>query len=219
MKPNETPETERRSFLSRLNWGAAVAALAFGARAAAQDKAQAKMPFEPARYAKDEWMDEIPGKHRIVFDTTSDPAMGDALQFATNYLAASRSDYGLQNSDMAVIVVARHRATAYAYNNALWAKYGEVLGPQTEVKGPAQSNPRWSGGFGVESLIKSGLHFAVCGFATARLAGSIAQATGAKREDIIAEINANLVPNAHMTAAGIVALSRAQEHGYTVVKA
>lgn len=51
---------------------------------------------------QDDWMDEIPGKHRVVFDTVSNEAMGEAHIFATNYLTANRNGYGLQNSDLAI---------------------------------------------------------------------------------------------------------------------
>ena len=50
--------------------------------------------------------------------------------------------------------------------------------------------------------------------ATRRIAGAIAQATGGNAAAIYTELVANLIGNAHMAAAGILAVNRAQERGY-----
>jgi hypothetical protein len=63
------------------------------------------------------------------------------------------------------------------------------------------------------------VHFAVCQIATRRLAGVIATATGATPDAVYDELTGHMVPNSHMAAAGIVALSRAQERGYTFADA
>jgi intracellular sulfur oxidation DsrE/DsrF family protein len=47
----------------------------------------------------------------------------------------------------------------------------------------------------------------------------IAQATGGQADSIFKELAANLVPNARIVPAGIVAVNRAQERGYTFVYA
>src|SRR5437870_3344767 len=125
--PSQTP-SERRSFLTRFNAGAAsVAALAMGGLAMAQVKSAPASRFEPARHDKDDWMDQIPGKHRLVIDTTSPDAFRDGLLFASNFILANRNDYGLQNQDLAVVVVARHLSTEFSFSDAMWAKYGAVL--------------------------------------------------------------------------------------------
>jgi intracellular sulfur oxidation DsrE/DsrF family protein len=67
--------------------------------------------------------------------------------------------------------------------------------------------------------LKRGMHLAVCQMATRRYAGTIAQAVGGTSDEIYREITSNLLPNAHMVPAGIVAVSRAQEYGYTFVPA
>ncbi len=210
--------SERRSFLTRLNAGAAsIAALALGSRALAQTKAAAPARFEPARHDKDDWMDQPAARHRVVFDTTSAARFADALLFANNFMAANRSDYGLQDSDLAIIVVVRHISTAFGYNDAMWAKYGAQMGPMSGLDTTPKTNPRNAGGFGVEALAKAGVQFAVCAMATRRIAGSIAQATGGNTDTIYGELTANLVPNGRMVPAGIVAVNRAQERGYSLV--
>lgn len=219
----ETPSSpERRSLLTRLNaGGASLAALALGGVAMAQVKPGPPARWEPARHDQDDWMDEIPGKHRLVFDTTSAEGFRNALLYAGNFLLANRNDYGLQNQDMAVIVVARHLSTGYGYNNEMWAKYGASLtGPapsaEAQAKEPPKVNPSAST---LVSLATEGVRFAVCSMATRRLAGMIARASGGNADAVFAELGANLVTNARLVSAGIVAVNRAQERGYTFVSA
>jgi hypothetical protein len=58
--------------------------------------------------------------------------------------------------------------------------------------------------------------------ATRRTATTFAQKAGAGADDkakidaLYKELTANLVPNAHIVPAGIVAVNRAQERGYTL---
>jgi intracellular sulfur oxidation DsrE/DsrF family protein len=56
----------------------------------------------------------------------------------------------------------------------------------------------------------------VCSVATRGLAGLIARAVSGNADTINSELIANLVPNARMVPAGIVAVNRAQERGYTL---
>ena len=67
----------------------------------------------------------------------------------------------------------------------------------------------------LDSVIKRGGHLAVCRLATRRLAGSIATANDSQADKVNEELIANTLANAHMVPAGIVAVSRAQERGYT----
>ena len=201
----QSPSPERRSFLTRLNAGAAsLAALAMGGVAMAQVKSSPAARWEPARHDKDDWMDQIPGKHRLVFDTTTLDGFRDALLFASNFMLANRNDYGLQNKDLAVIVVARHISTAYGFNNDMWAKYGASLAGQppsadAQAKEPPKANPTAAT---LASLSNQGVQFAVCSMATRRLAGMIARATGGNADAINSELIANLVSNARMVSGG-----------------
>jgi len=208
---------ERRSFFTRFNAGAAsLAALAIGGVAMAKPKAPAR--WEPARHDKDDWMDALPGKHRLVIDTTSVDGFRDGLLFASNFLLANRNDYGLQNQDVAVIVVARHLSTGYAFNNDMWAKYGASLADaqaDAQSKAAPKANPSAAS---LASLSNQGVQFAVCAMATSRLAGMIARAVGGTAEAVNKELTANLVSNGRMVSAGIIAANRAQERGYSFVR-
>jgi hypothetical protein len=63
------------------------------------------------------------------------------------------------------------------------------------------------------------VHFAVCNLATTFFAGMMAQATGSKQDIVYKELTSNLIGNAHMAAAGIVAVNRTQERGFTLTTA
>jgi intracellular sulfur oxidation DsrE/DsrF family protein len=218
MSQRSVTSPERRSFLTRLNTGAAaVAAVALGGQALAQTKTTVAGRFEPARHDQDNWMDELPGKHRIVFDTTTHEGMANALRFADNYMIVNRASYGLQNSDMAVIILARHLSTTLGFNDAMWAKYGTQMSSMSRITTEAKTNPRLASG--LSSLTGQGVQIAVCSMATSGLAEMIAEATKAGADAVLADLTANLIPNARMVPAGIVAVSRAQERGYTLVTA
>ena len=143
--------------------------------------------------------------------------MSSALTYATNFYLANQSGYGLQNGDLAVVIVARHFSTQFAFNDSIWAKYGDTISSLIDKsKGPSKANPQLNQ---LNGLIGRGVHLAVCEMATTFIAESIAKAVKADSKDIVSEIKANLLPNSHMVAAGIVAVGRAQERGYSFVHA
>jgi len=219
-KPPSPPE--RRSFITGLNAGVtSLAAMAIGGVVMAQEKSSASTRWEPARHDKDNWLDELPGKHRLVFDTITEDRLRDALLFANNFLIVNRNDYGLENKDLAIIVVARHLSTSYGYNNEMWAKYGaSMMGRPGSGDSQAKEAPKTNvHAATMDALSKQGVQFAVCAMATRANAGVIARAVGKSTDAIFTELTANLVSNARMVPAGIVAVNRAQERGYSLVSA
>ena len=114
----------RRSLLSGL--GAALAGLTFRPRAAQAQSPAGAPPFEPARHPQDAWMDALAGKHRTVIDCAASAAAGTGVFYANNIFTANRNGYQLGDSDVAVIVVLRHEATTFAYNDAIWGKSGVI---------------------------------------------------------------------------------------------
>lgn len=217
----------RRSFLVRLGTGAGVlSATDISSPLAAQSAPG--LAWRPARHPQDDWYDKIPGQHRFLFDSTTPEGMALALRFANNYFIANEGAYGLKDSDLAVVIVARHKSTSFAYSDAIWAKYGKTLSEHAEFRDPKTNEPPKINvyaapadgseyGGAMDALIKKGVHFAVCQMATRAIAGKIAKATGAEADVIFKEIGANLIPNSHLVSAGIVAVNRAQERGYSFV--
>lgn len=210
--------------------GAGALIAGVGLMASAPARASAGEGWMPAREAKDDWMD-LPGtRHRMVYDTIGPKAFAEALFYATNYYAANKSGYGLDPDKLGVIIIARHMSTPFAYTDAIWAKYGEAFAKLTGLEGheaelaktcnPFLANGRAEmkgpgGDASVNTLAAKGTRFAVCGLATTFIAGMLAESSGSSAEAVEAELSAALVPNAVMVPAGIVAVNRAQEHGYT----
>ena len=119
----------RRSFLSRIVAGTGALGALFGASsmASAQSAPAASGPFQPARHAEDDWLDQPAAKHRFFYDTTSAAGYGQALFFARNYFVANASGYKLADADVAQVVCMRHESTSFAFNDAMWTKYGTAL--------------------------------------------------------------------------------------------
>lgn len=178
--------------------------------------------FRPARHAQDAWLDAVPGKHRIVLDATSAAGAGQGIGYSNNVYNGNRTGYQLENADIALVLVLRHDATAFAFNNAMWKKYGSVFAELTGYKhetdpGPPTSNPRNSGERPpLDRLAARGAHFIVCGLATGLYAGQIAGQSG-DRAAVYKELESNMVANAHIMSAGVVGITRAQEYGYSMI--
>ena len=225
--------SKRRSFLARLSAGVTAFAAVVSSGGTAQGQSLAPTKWLPERHEKDDWLDKGPTKHRLIFDTTTPNGLGDAIAFASNFMRVNRTDYALQNADLAVVIVVRHRSTPFAYSDAIWAKYGVPMASRAQFTDPktkvaptlnvynatdysAQLPNR---GTTLDSLLKQGVQLAVCQVATRGIAGSIAEATGGNTDAIYNELVASIGSGARMVPAGIVAVNRAQERGYSFVSA
>lgn len=233
MSTNTSGLRERRSFLSRIAAGVTVVGgTVFGSRPAAAQSTSAA-PWRPGRHAQDDWLDQIPGSHRFIFDNISPGGLGTALLHTNNFFLGNQQGYGLGNGDAAVVIVLRHNSTPFAYTDAMWAKYSAAISEASgfadpKTKAPAVINAYNSGGYGsalnnngvtLDALIGRGVHFAVCQMATRRFATVIAAAHKLDVEAVYKELTSNLIRNAHMVPAGIVAVNRAQERGYAFANA
>ena len=219
----------RRSMLSAL--GAALAAFALGSKqAGAQTPAGG---FQPARHQQDDWLTQLPGRHRTIIDCATVSGAGEGMLYANNLFVGNRNGYQLAESDLAIVVCLRHVATAFAYNDVIWSKYGKALSdavqftdPKTKqapavnlLDAPGYGTSLSNFGITVASVVKRGVHFAVCQMATQRLSGQVAAAVKGDPQALYKEFASNLIPNSHLVSAGVVAVNRAQEYGYTLLTA
>ena len=218
----------RRSLMSGL--GAAVAAFAVGSRTA---KAQAPARFQAARHQQDEWLNAVAGRHRTIIDCASVAAAGEGILYANNLYVANRNGYQLTESDVAVVVCLRHFGTVFGYNDAIWAKYGKALSDLVQFTDPKtkqapSTNLLNSADYGdslpslgntIPSVVKRGTQFAICDMATTFISGRVAAAVKTNPQELYKEFAANLIPNGRLVAAGVVAVNRAQELGYTLLTA
>ncbi|HEY2151146.1 MAG TPA: DsrE family protein [Vicinamibacterales bacterium] len=224
MGENMKELTPRRWFLSR--FGMTASALGLGAAtvhgqsqpAPTAPTSPAEGRWHPAREAKDDWYDQLPGVHRIFFDTLSASGLGEAQAFAGNTFEGNKNVYGLENNEIAIVICIRHMATPLAFGDAIWTKYGSVLGDAIKLTDAKTGQPPTvnSHKATLEALAKRGVHFAVCDMASHRFAGMVARRTDGNADAIYKEMVENAVSNAHFVAAGIIAVNRAQERGYSV---
>jgi intracellular sulfur oxidation DsrE/DsrF family protein len=223
----------RRSFLSSLGAGATAFGAAFGAGdlpARAQSApADAAGRWRPASHAEDDWFDQVSAQHRFFFDTTTPEALGQAIFFANNYFTANKTGYGLADGDLAVVLCLRHRSTPFAFSDAMWAKYAALIAERAgfndpKTKEPPTVNVYQAAGYGrsvpnngitLDAMTKRGVRLAVCQMSTRGYATAISQKTGGKIDEVYKELTEHLVPNSHLVPAGIVAVNRAQERGYS----
>jgi intracellular sulfur oxidation DsrE/DsrF family protein len=227
MAEHRTEPLLRRSFLTQA--GVAAAGIGLGARAAHAQSGTSR--FQPARHTQDDWLDAIPGKHRLYLDAVTGYGAGDALLFAGNFLNNSKQAYSLADNDSAIVVCFRHFATPFAWTDAIWAKYGEPFTEMlTKIKDPKTGaapkiNLFATPGYGmqlnnlgttIDDLVKRGVQFAVCDTATHFIANQLAQASKQEVDAVYKELTSNTIPNSRYVSAGIVATNRAQERGYTL---
>ena len=229
---------QRRSFVSRLGAGLAafgsafvVGAPALGAQGEAQgNERSVSGDWRPARHPQDDWLEQIPGKHRFFFDAISPNGAGEAITFASNFYNASKSGYALEDGDNAVVICLRHWATPFAFTDAIWAKYGGPLSERIRFTDPKSqraptTNVYQASGYGMQltsrgttldQMIGRGTHFAICDAATRAFAGIVAGKLGLESDAVYREMREHTIGNAHYMAAGIVAVNRAQERGYSI---
>ena len=219
----------RRSVMSGL--GAAAVGVALGSRPLAAQSAGGGGRFQAARHQQDAWLDAVAGKHRIFIDAATPRGAGEAILYSNNLYEANKNGYSLTDRDIVVVACMRHFATPFAYNDAMWKKYGNVISMMIEFTDPKTkqapaTNLLNSGSYGmalpnlgntIDAVTKRGTRFAVCDMATHFFAGQLAMATKGNADAIYKELVANIIPSSQMVAAGVVAVNRAQEYGFTLL--
>ncbi|WP_128546853.1 DsrE family protein [Larkinella soli] len=220
MEQNEFSQpTPRREFLSTLTGGAA--ALGTGAFFSPQP-ATGAAPESP-----DAWFENIRGKHKVVFDATQPHGM---FPFAwPRVFLLTNAATGTPEKENSVVVVLRHDAIPYAFEDRLWAKYkfGEVFKAEDpDSKAPSVRNPFWKpkpGAFkvpgfgevalGINELQASGVMFCVCDAAITVYSAAVAQGMNLKADDVKKDWMSGLIPGVQVVPSGVWALGRAQEKG------
>jgi len=233
---NQVPK--RRGFLREIGTGAAALGLASIASsftiAGSKNKQQTSSPLLVDKDPADIWFDKVKGTHRAIFDATRPneimPFVWPRIFLVTNEATGSPA------SDCGVVVVLRHEAIGYAFNDKTWAKYnmGDVfkahdIGPAFQAADAATAtktrNPFYmtkpgdfkAPGFGavaigIPELQASGVMFCVCNAAMTVYSAALADGMKMKAEDVLAEWKANLIPGIQVVPSGVWAVGRAQEH-------
>lgn len=229
----QKPTTGRRTFLGTLAAGAATLSAASFAPLTAGAKTITNHVYNDDD--PDAWFKKIKGKHRIVFDATQPheimPFAWPAVFMMTNQAT------GTPPSDQGIVVVLRHNAIPYAFDDRAWAKYnfaevfkaGELGGAFKAADyqtAPSKRNPFWKpkkGDFqipgigavdiGINDLQAQGVMFCVCNAAMTVYSNIVAMNTNMKADDIYNDWKSAVLPGVQIVPSGVWALGRAQEHG------
>ncbi len=240
MEQEKTNErSPRRNFLGLLTGSAAalagLAAIGTPLELMAQAKGGGqKGPAKAPKSEADLWFDKVQGTHRVVYDATQPH---EVMPFAwPRVFLLTNESTGSPAADCGVVVVLRHDAICYAFQDEMWAKYGfgEVF-KATEVGGAFQAadaatatktrNPFWNtkpGDFklpgfgavdiGIKDLMASGVMFCVCQAAMTVFSAAVAGKMSLEPAAVLKEWTEHLIPGIQPVPSGVWALGRAQEH-------
>ena len=227
--------THRRTFLGRMVGAAAAAGLSIaGTRAAAA---------EAVTDASDNWIQEVKGTHRTLFDFPQHKN-GFPLLHILNYLNTYATAYKTQPGQVGAVgtfySAGAQASIPLAFNDAIWAKYelGAYLGLKDADGKPYTRNvfnkptpndlhlllkavdlpmiPALSEAMpaiGIESLQKMGTKFILCNNALGIWVLELEARGKGKAADIDKELRANLLPGVTIVPAMVIAIDKAQEAG------
>lgn len=216
--------TDRRGFLGSLATGAAAVGLA-------TFTPSLNLHAEEKTFQNDDdpdaWFNKIKGKHKMVFDATQPH---EVMPFAwPKVFLLTNAGTGTPEKDCGVVVVLRHNAIPYAFEDRLWEKYkfGEMFkadDPKTNAR--STRNPFWKpqkGDFkipgvgevqiGINELQASGVMFCVCNMAITVYTNVAAGMMKMEAADVMKDWMSGLLPDIQVVPSGVWALGRAQEHG------
>jgi intracellular sulfur oxidation DsrE/DsrF family protein len=229
---NAESKSDRRSFLGRMAGAAAVASFSIaGTRAAAEES------------GPDEWIKEVKGTHRCLFDFPQHKNLVPqlhVLNYLNTYSAAYKTSAGQVGAVGTFYGVGGQASISLAFNDAIWAKY--ALGTYTGLK-DADGKPYTRNVFnrpttkdlhlvmqaidsptipaladaipalGIESLQKMGAKFLLCANALGIWCLELEARGKGKAQDIDKELRANVLPGVTIVPAMVIAIDKAQEAG------
>ncbi|MBN4053795.1 hypothetical protein JYT97_02805 [Haliea sp. AH-315-K21] len=226
-KKDNTNAIERRS-LVKVMGTAALAGLAVNASTANAQNSANTNGFTPMRHSEDSWLDELSGNHRVFVDTSSALGGVDGLLYSANIMNTHNNVYAGSDEDYAMILCFRHNSTPFAFNDAIWEKYGDIFYGIMQYADPKTGEaPKMNllnsadhamfPGLTIDGMAARDVQFAICSNATRFFSGAVAGSTDASAADVFDELVANAVPNSRFVSAGVIAATRAQEYGYSLL--
>ena len=205
----------RRHFLARAT--AALAALTTGIPAIADAAPGHSLDEDP----NDAWMKPLTGKHRQFLHAMV--AEETPMRMANNFLDAYRDAFKAKDGEVNAVIGVHGTALAIGFNDAAWAKYAmgkgvSVTDPTT--KAPAVRNIFATGSpLSVDTLQKRGIVFLMCNTGLRARSRQLAAERGETYEAVYGDLSASRLPGVILVPALIVAMNRAQEAGFTYVRA
>jgi hypothetical protein len=230
---NSESRTHRRSFIGRM----------FGAVAAASLGASATHAAEPLQAGPDDWIKEVKGTHRCLFDfpqhKNAMPLL-HILNYINTYNTAYKTTPGQVGAVGTFYSAGNQSSISMGFNDAMWAKYelGGYLGLRDASGNVYTRNvfnrptgndlhllmkaidspniPALAGAvpaLGIESLQKMGTKFLMCANALGIWCLELEARGKGKAPDIEKELRANLLPGVTIVPAMVIAIEKAQEAG------
>jgi hypothetical protein len=217
--PSPSRHEPRRSFLSR----ATLALLAVPRILRGEE-----LPQPPDVDDPDAWLRGLDAPHRL-FQDMPDFAGGLPALHTLNYLNTYRSAHGVEATSLNVVVGLWSRTTLLAVNDAMWATHriGEFLDLRDAAGQPFTRNPWRTSVFalgadrpaaGIEALQARGVRHIVCNNALTLFTQLLATARSADPAALGAELRANLLPGVTLVSAMVIAIERAQAHGFAYMR-
>lgn len=212
MISDQTPPARRR-FLAQLSGGLA-GLVGFSAPASAD----ALTSLDD----HDAWMARARGEHRQIFHAATH-GDGAAMLMASNYLDIYVSAYGAAPAHVSAVIGVHGSALPIGLTDAAWDKY--ELGKRNNISDPdtkehAKRNIYATGGpISIDTVMRRGIVLLVCNVALTRLSNSIATSTTLAQPDVYNDLRGSIIPDAVLVPGLVVALNRAQEKGFTYVRA
>ena len=220
--------TARRGFLGRLLGGTAAFTLfsATPKSLMADDSMEHRDLMSPG----DDWMRDLTGKHRTVFDLAAHKN-GKPLTQAKNYLDAWRDSFKVAERDLNLLIGVHGEGFPLVLTDALWSRF--KIGEQYEVTDAGTKSPgvrnvfsapnAVAGGLvtpeqSVEGLQKRGVRFLVCMNTVASATKKLSAAGLGGADEIRAALLGGLLPGVITVPAMMVTLTQLQEHGVKYVK-
>jgi intracellular sulfur oxidation DsrE/DsrF family protein len=229
-----TAPTPRRTFLVRAAaLGAALSGalpLRLGALAPGAALAAATAGTGPDPDVTDRWLQGLNGKHRQLFDMP-EPEQGLCLLHIRNYLETWKSAYKMPDNQVNAIGTFYGKTIPLGLSDAMWAKY--PLGAAIEAKDangapltrnmfndPQPGDPFAYGFFdsSIKALQARGTRFVLCNNALTIWSGMIAKKANADQKAVYEELASNMLPGVILIPGMVVAINKAQEHGFSYMR-
>lgn len=217
--PNSSVPTHRRGFLARLLGGAAALSTLGAVRA----------PLLAAGN-DDDWMSQLTGTHRTVFDVSSHYD-GKVLRQSKNFLDAWRDAFKTPESDINLVIGVHGDAIPMVMTDALWARF--KLGEQYKVTDGSTKSAAVQNVFtgdhavaagliplvqSIEALQKRGVRFLVCRNTIGSASVKFAAAGFGNADEIRQALLSGILPGVIPVPAMVVALTQLQERGLRYTK-
>jgi hypothetical protein len=231
--------TPRRGFFTRI----AASAMAIGLTGLGSAPARAAAGAEDGPGGPDDWIKNVKGTHRCLFDFPQHKnglPLLHILNYLNTYSEAYKTTPGQVGAVGTFYGIGGQSSIPLAFNDAMWAKYD--LGAYTGLKDgsgkphtrnvlnkptPADLNllmegyqsppiPMLAGvlpALGIESLQKMGTTFLLCANAFGGWCAELEARGKGKMADIQAELKANMLPGVTIVPAMVIAIEAAQGAG------